>query len=586
MSSKQTLDEIRNRISIVSLVGESVPLKKAGRNFKGLCPFHQEKTPSFMVTEEKQIFHCFGCGTGGDVFTFLMKLNGLSFPEALKELAKRAGVKLPTFEGKNSRGAEEELARRKKWALRLNELAQNHFVKNLKEEKLALEYLRTRGLTLETIEHHALGWSSSAWDSLYQEFLVAKAPLKLAEELGLIRQSQKGEGYYDFFRERLMFPIQDREGHCVGFGGRSLKTDDSAKYINSSDSFLYNKSQTVYGLNFAKEAIRKKDEVILVEGYMDALSLTQAGVENVVAPLGTALTPDQIRLLSRHTKNFCVVFDGDIAGKKAALRTLPLFLEQQLTPKVVPLPDKVDPDAFIRKEGKEKWEMLAKKAITLFEYFIAETVSQTGLQTDGILKAWREIQPILQKVQNPLETNLYRKKIAEKLGVEEGWLGGQSSVVSRQERKKTATDSNQFPEEERLLIAAMVLKPELIPTIQKGAPTFSEPSLKNLATQLFQQFAEEGCVPFASLQDQLEAPLARWIREMALVEEEEGLWKKAVQDCLTRMEQKSLGTQLKTLNEKIAKAEQEGNEPELLEWISQKTKLLQERQHDATRKRG
>lgn len=589
MADKQILDAIRNRISIVNLVGESIPLKKAGRNFKGLCPFHHEKTPSFMVTEEKQIFHCFGCGTGGDVFTFLMKFNGLSFPEALKELAKRAGVKLPTLQNKGSRGSDEEMLRRKKWGLRLNELAKEHFVNNLKNReqgKPVLEYLRLRGLTPATIERHSLGLADNAWNSLYQELLAAKAPLSMAEELGLIRESQKEKGYYDFFRERLMFPILDHQGNGIGFGGRSLKPSDAAKYINSADSFLYNKSQTVYGLWFGKEAIRKQDALFLVEGYMDVLSLCQAGIENGVAPLGTALNADQIRLLRRYTKNFCLAFDGDAAGKKAALRTLPLFLEQQLTPRVLVLPEEMDPDSFIQKEGKEKWEALTKNTPTLFEFFIDETIAATGLQTDGILKAWEILRPIFQRVQNPLEANLYRKKIAEKLGVEEGWLKRTGPGTRDQGLgTKSKTAESQFPEEERLLIAAMVLKPELIPTIEKAAPTFCEPALKSLATQLFLQYAEEGNVPLASIQDQLEAGLARWIREMALVEEEEGIWKKAVQDCLSRMEQKSFGVRLKILNEKIAQAEQAGKEQELLQWMTQKTKLLQERQHDATRKR-
>lgn len=581
-NSRQILDEIRNRISIVNLVGEHVTLKRAGRNFKGLCPFHQEKTPSFMATDEKQIFHCFGCGEGGDIFAFLMKLNGLSFPEALAELAKRAGVKLTAFSQKSAE-ASKEWTQKKAWALRLNQIAHEHFVSKSPGVK---SYLAGRGIRPETVQTYGLGFADSSWDSLAQKYLQAKAPLKLAEELGLIRKRPNEEGYYDFFRSRLIFPIQDAQGSVIAFGGRSLEKKQDPKYLNSADSFLYHKSKTVYGLNFAKGAIRQLDEVILVEGYMDALSLWQAGLENAVAPLGTALTADHLRLLTRYTKNMILAFDGDAAGRQAAFRSLPLFLELEMTPKLILFPQGEDPDSFIQKNSKGAFEKLKQKAPTLFEAFLAEQASGAAGDTQAVLKAWQALQPLLTAIRNPVEAGIYRKKIAEQLGVEESWLKSSQPRTKNQElRTKNDPPEDQFPQEEQLLIAAMLLEPATIPTVQQAAVDFTHPRLKKFSTQLFERYAEEGHVSLASFQEELEDPLGRWIREIALVEEAALTWKKVVADCLQRKAEKNLGTRIKTLNEKIARAETEGNEEEMLILIGQKRKLLEEKHYGGCGKR-
>lgn len=572
MGSQAILDEIRNRLSIVSFIGETVPLKRAGRNFKGLCPFHQEKTPSFMVTEEKQIFHCFGCGAGGDLFTFLMKLNSLTFPEALKELAKRAGVTLPTF-SKEQRSAEEELGRRKEMGLALNKLASDYFIQTLSDKtkgKEARDYLTARGLKNETIQQNLLGFADKSWDGLYKKLTSAKAPLKMAEELGLIRKGD--QNYYDFFRERIIFPIHDVQGNIIAFGGRTINEKEETKYLNSSDSFLYNKSKTVFGLHLAKEAIRKTDEVILVEGYMDCLSLRQAGILNVVAPLGTALTLDHLRFLSRYTKNFVLAFDGDSAGKKAAGRALSLFVEMNLTPKGAEIPSGMDPDSFVLQKGKEGWEQLLAKAPTLFEYFVSNVLKEEGEGTQETLRAWEKIKPVLDKIKNPLEAGMYRKIVAAKLGVEERWLSGQRKEDSRREISSDA--QREFPKEERLLIAAMILKPALIDKVKGAGEIFSEPALKKIATQLFLKSADKESVTIASLRGEIPEDLASWIREMALAEEEDAVWEKAVDDVLNKIAAKSLGNIIQRLNKEIVKAEARGDENELSKLLGQKTKLV------------
>ncbi|OGQ04492.1 MAG: DNA primase [Deltaproteobacteria bacterium RIFCSPLOWO2_12_FULL_44_12] len=579
MASKEILEEIRRRLSIVSLIGERIPLKKSGRNFKGICPFHQEKTPSFMVSDEKQIFHCFGCSTGGDIFTFLMKLDGLNFAEALEELARKAGVKLPPRQKSDTPDADADWMRQKKWALRLNEIAKDFFFKNLHDETKgtpARQYLKSRGISLELAKQLQLGFSDKSWEALVSVLSEAKAPLKLAADLGLVKKREKEEGYFDFFRARLIFPIFDVKGEIVGFGGRVLeKSDDSAKYLNSSDSILYNKSRTVYGLNWAKEAIRKQEEAILVEGYMDLISLKQAGIENVVAPLGTALTLDHLQLLKRYTTNFVVAFDGDDAGTQAAFRALPLFLGLELVPKALTLPTGMDPDNFIRQEGKEAWEKLKDRSQTLFEYFVDWVIKETGKGTAAKVEAWEKIRPLLAKVKNSVEAGIYRKKVANKLGVDEEWLQTRHETRIPNLESRTSNLEPSYPEEERLLIAAMILKPKVAKMLENIEDIFTDPTLKNLAKQLFQEYAEEKNVGLTNIQDKLDERLAGWIREMALVEEDDTVWEKAAMDCLTKIESKSLGIRLTKLNHEIAIAEDKGDEPLVLSLLTQKNELMQ-----------
>ncbi len=573
MASKEILEEIRNRVSIVSLIGERVPLKKSGRNFKGLCPFHQEKTPSFMVSDDKQIFHCFGCSAGGDIFTFLMKIDGLEFREALQDLAKRAGVRLPE-ETKNSNDADAEWERRKQWSLRLNKMAHDFFIKNLRDKNIGLKsrkYLESRGIDSQTTEGHGLGYAPDSWDLLTNTLAAANVPMKLANELGLVRERDHKTGHYDFFRDRLMFPILDTRGNVVGFSGRTLGTDvDTAKYLNSPDSILYNKSKTAFGLYWAKEAIRTKDEIILVEGNLDCLSLRQSGIENVVAPLGTALTFDHLKLLSRYTKNFVVAFDGDKAGIAAAIRALPHFLELGFVPKALTLPAGQDPDSFIRTEGPAKWETLKNRSETLFEFFVEETLRQSPKGTQGTVAAWEKLRPMLEKVKGTLEKEIYKKQIAQKLKLDEKWLHHKITPTT----KKTG-EERRFPKEEQLLFTAMLLKPKLIDRIQGFGEVFTDPELKEYGKQLFETPAEERVSSLAGLQSRLPESLAKWIREMALVEEEDALWEKAVEDCLSKMSAKNLGVRLNELNAEIAQAESEQNEATLLNLLQEKTKLME-----------
>lgn len=579
MASPQILDEIRRRISIMSLVGERVPLKKSGANFKGLCPFHQEKTPSFMVSDDKQIFHCFGCAAGGDIFSFLMKLDGLTFPEALEELAKRAGVQLPREKTAQSRDADAEWARRKQWAFRLNDIAKDFFAQNFQGSEAgrnALEYLKGRGIETETIAKYQLGCAEKNWEGLVQHLKNANAPLSLAAELGLIKK--KDEGHFDFFRDRIIFPILDVKEKTIAFGGRALDKTDNAKYLNSPDSLLYHKSLTLYGLNWAKNSIRTQDEVIIVEGYMDALALWQAGIQNAVAPCGTALTPDHLRLLMRHTKNFVTAFDGDVAGTAAAFRSLPIFLELGLTPRIIVLPKGEDPDSFIQKEGAPAWEKIKTAAPTLFEFFIQQTALTAGTGTAGVLGAWEKIRPLLQKVANPVERAIYLKQVSERLHLPENEL---NKAVNPLKKLAIATPVkkaiNTIPDTERQLLAAMVLRPQLAPKVREVLEEFENEELKKIGTQLFLRIAEEKDESLPSLLGVLNEELANWIRAMGLSETQNEEWEKTVDDCLAKVRTKNWAKEMEALNVRIREAEKSGDEKTLLKLLKEKKGLSHER---------
>lgn len=353
------IEEIKNRVDIVELASEYLTLKKAGRNFVGLCPFHQEKTPSFTLNREKQIFYCFGCGQGGNVITFLMKIAGKTFPEAIKDLAQKAGVILPPrVTDKESR--ERESLREKITSLNLR--AAQQFVRNLQAPagKEARLYLQERSISEDTIKKFRLGYAPDNWNALADYLEGSGLSLKLAEQAGLVITGKDGR-FYDRFRGRLIFPIENVSGEVIAFGGRILGKGEP-KYLNSPESPVYIKGKNLYGLNKTKEEIRRKGFAIIVEGYFDLISLVNAGVGNVVATLGTALTREHLELLRRYTTDIVALFDPDEAGKKALDRSLDLFLEMRMKARALILPGGHDPDDYVKKFGPDKLEEMISRA--------------------------------------------------------------------------------------------------------------------------------------------------------------------------------------------------------------------------------
>lgn len=409
------LDQIREKISIVDLISESVQLKKTGRNFKGLCPFHTERTPSFIVSPERQIWHCFGCGKGGDIFSFLMELDRLEFPEALDILAKRAGVILTRKQG------DDKIGILKKKLLAMHHLASEFYTyllsKHILGERARL-YLKERGMTDKIIGTFSLGFAPHSWDNLTR-YLFKKG--FTYPELEIAGLSLKGRtGYYDRFRDRIMFPLRNYRGETIGFSGRVLQKDaQEAKYINSPETPMYHKGDTLYGLDVTKEAIRKQDGAIVVEGEFDVISSFAAGVPNVVAIKGSALTPAQVSLIKRFTEHIFLALDQDEAGDSAARRGIEIADAAGLDIRVISIPNGKDPDEAAR-ENPGAWKEATKQSMPVFDFLIASAFKRLkGADAYSKKKIADELLPVLGKITNTIIKAHYIKVLSGKLDISE-----------------------------------------------------------------------------------------------------------------------------------------------------------------------
>ena len=421
-SREDIVERIKDRADIVQIIGECVDLKKSGTRFLGRCPFHGEKTPSFTVHPGQQFFHCFGCGESGDVFSFVMKYHNFDFPAALKELARRYQIDLP----EKTRSPEEQQRQKKKAAMfAVNIKAADiyrGFLQRAPAAASARQYLAKRGVSLAAQEKFGIGYAP-ATDKAGWEFLtnqLTEDERGLAEELGLVVRKEKG-GFYDRFRDRILFPIADTSGRICGFGGRILG-DGQPKYMNSPDSILFNKSALLLGLYQQQEDIRRKKQVVLVEGNFDLVSLVDHGFGNVAAPLGTALTREQLRLLKRQATDIILLFDGDAAGLKAAVRAVPLFLAEQIAGKVALLPPGHDPDTFVRQMGVSAVTQLIEKAEALPEFALAHLIREHGLSLDGKNAIIAELQVMMKSAASALQRTVMVAHFAERLGLAAGQL--------------------------------------------------------------------------------------------------------------------------------------------------------------------
>jgi len=601
MFTKSTLDEIRHRISIAGLVGERIPLKRSGRNFKASCPFHKEKTPSFMVSDDKGIYHCFGCGEGGDVFNFVMKFDGVGFSDAVRYLASKAGIEVEEERDPEARSREEEASRRRRLLMRVNELAREHFQATLadpKRGKGARDYLQSRGITEEIFKQHMLGLADDSWDSLVTRLGEKRAPVELAEELGLVRRRDSG-GYYDFFRDRLIFPIMTPRGETIGFGGRALSGDDgTAKYINSPDSPVYHKSASVYGLDRSAHAIRSSDQSVLVEGYMDFIALHQAGIENVAAPLGTALTQGHVSVLARYTRNMVLIFDGDEAGQRAAVRALAVFIESGIMPRVVVLPSGEDPDSMVRKEGAEAFRSRIDRARSLFEYFVEITVEDTGLDSAGKGEALRRIVPLLRKVTDHVDASVLGQYLSRRLDVPEAVIsravgsGARSAGTSLAVKAKEVGCGEYSGAErsaERMLVEAVLRHPEIAGDVfgRISPADFGDEWCRTVAGILMDASARSDGLDVGDVIEGLDdEELAAQMRAIALGDDEgqDGQDEDVavlVSDCTARILTRPARERIEVINDDIRRAEGEGDEARILALLAEKKDLM-EKVHNAT----
>jgi DNA primase len=489
------IEEVRSRADIVEIVGAHVRLRRAGRNFVGLCPFHNEKTPSFSVNAERGFFHCFGCGAGGSVFNFIMRVEGLTFPEAVRSLARKYGVTLPEHDQSGPAAGERE-AMLKASAVAAEFFA--HVLWNTSDGASAREYLKSRGISVETARAFMIGFAPSRPASLAKS-LEKRGLREAGVKVGLIRKHDSvatgavvpGTEAYDMFRGRVMFPIRDAQGRVLAFGGRVLDAS-LPKYINSPESPLYSKARTLYGLFEARQAISSsaaagKDRAILVEGYFDVIALWQAGFKEAVAGCGTALTVEQLRVLSRYTKNVIACFDGDAAGRKASMRALEIFLQAGLLGRGIFIPSGFDPDTFVRERGAASFAELADKSELLVDYFLSEQAGEARGSIAERARAAQRVAEMLKLVDDPFQFDLLARKAADLLSIGEEVLrkeargrqsGGTRYTSSRYARDRAASANrlaapsggDAGSKAEIGLVAIALLHPELRAEIaQSGA---------------------------------------------------------------------------------------------------------------------
>ena len=494
------LSEIRNTANITDIISERVVLKRAGKDHVGLCPFHSEKTPSFTVSPVKQIFHCFGCGAGGDVFSFLMKYDGIGFAEAVQSLARRYGIALPE---KNMSAAQKKAVSQRQQLFDLNRQVMSFFTDQLTNKPSgqgARDYLEKRGFSKKIITQFGLGFAPDGWDHLVRFFRKLHISQSLAENTGLVAP-RKSSGFYDRFRNRVIFPIFDVTNQIIGFGGRVLD-DAKPKYLNSPETPVYNKSRSLYGANAAKNKSRETGTVYIVEGYFDLIALHQHGITNSVATLGTSLTAEHISLLSRgFAQKAFLVFDSDEAGLKAARRSISLFMNAAMDAAVIVLPKGYDPDSFIFEFGTEAFLKASENAMAMVEFLVESSVRKNGLSMEGKVRIIADLQEPLLEIHDRVARSIYIQYLAERLNVNEAAIvekltSGGKKVRRAMSGNRLPPGASQPPAEdnpdfvdsemtkiERQIVSMMINSPEILPEIRKRnvLARFTDKRLQDIA---------------------------------------------------------------------------------------------------------
>jgi DNA primase len=562
----EIIEQVRGASSIVEIASQYTTLKRRGRKWVGLCPFHAEKTPSFTVDEDKQLYHCFGCGVGGDVFSLVMEKENLTFPEALRSLAERYKIQLPAHQR-----VRPEVLKLEEKLFKGNETALAYFRKNLvgtSEGKKALDYLRKRGLSDETIQTLKIGYALNAWTALIDFFKAKDVPLSLLEKGGLALPGARSGEYRDRFRGRVIFPIFSLTGRVVAFGGRTV-FDAEPKYLNSPETPLYSKGKLLYGLNITKDAIRREGTAILVEGYTDFSSLYQAGITNVVASLGTALTPWQVGQALRFAPRLVVNYDGDNAGRAAAARAVPLGFEKGLNVEVLVLPDGLDPDAYLRKHGPEKYLAAMKKTVPGLDFLIdslSAGVRMSVPEEKG--KIARSVIREIEKVPDPVARSEYLRRASAKLGISEELF---RNIVAARAPAKGPEEVGLFCPAEKRLFQILMGDPALAPDIfaECGEEIFEGLPSEPVFRHILERFKNDEDWSFAGLQGKVPPALLSSVAR-ALFEKSSGGSVEEAQDCLRSLRRVHLQNRLKDIQQRIARSEKAGQTEELLTLLYQK----------------
>jgi DNA primase len=517
--AEDKITDIKNTADIVEIIADHVILKKTGKNYVGLCPFHTEKTPSFTVSSEKQIFHCFGCGEGGNVFTFLMKKDGLSFPDAIRSVGRRYGIEIPEKRRseKNWKPDEKEIF------YNINKQAQvfySEYLQQNKSGKIARDYLKNRGIKTEIISEFGLGFAPDGWNHLLHFFSQKEVSQKILEKAGLIVSRKNRSGHYDRFRNRIIFPIIDMNERVVAFGGRVMD-DALPKYLNSPETAVFSKSSSLYGLNKAKQKCRDTEIVFIAEGYFDILALHQHGITNAVATLGTSLTAEHVRLLRNRyigeNGKVVLVYDSDAAGIKAAERSIDIFKKGHVSAQILVLPDGFDPDTYLFKFGREPFFKLADEALSAMSFLINSAVNNYGLSIEGKNRIVTDMIKHLVLIEDEVVRSLYIKELTERLGISEAAIvrkvNDAYTDISREKRKfpdqsgdkelhtgiKSGPRSMKGPglysEETRLerhILSMMLQFPEVLPEIHNRDTLkyFQDENLKSIGQMIIRHMSE------------------------------------------------------------------------------------------------
>lgn len=577
MIAEEKIIEIRERASIVEVISDHLTLKKTGRNYLGLCPFHTEKTPSFTVSEEKGIFHCFGCGVGGNVFHFLMRYEHLTFPEAIERVGKRYGIVVERQQRPEARREAEE----REALYRVNERAAAYFHQALfaqAEGRTALAYLKSRGIDEGVARRFYLGYAPRRGTSLAGFLKREGLSLDNAVRLGLI--SERGNhDYGERFSDRLIFPIVSSAGRVVGFGGRVLG-EGLPKYLNSPETPLFRKGSNVYGLYQAKEAIRAADRVAVVEGYLDVIALAQFGIGYTVATLGTALTPDHVRILGRFTRNIIALFDGDEAGRKAAARSFEIFIDAGQLGRAAFVPKDEDPDSFVRARGKEAMEVVLDQATPLADYAFSWLENRYGTSLEGKSEVAKEIQRLLSKVRNPFEADLLARRAVDSLGISEDLLRRSAASLGRRgnepEPKKPAPPALRSREDlaERALLGLILRYPSMVSLLApvEDIETLCASHWRDMMGRILTEWRASGEIDPGRLTQSFPPDQAAEIAALMLegedvpAEERE----KALSDCVAHLRRKYLRNLETELRRAIRIAEETNDEKakreRMLEW--------------------
>ncbi len=598
------ISEIKNAVDIVEIISDSVILKKTGRNFVGLCPFHSEKTPSFTVSPEKQIYHCFGCGSGGNAFSFLMNQEGMTFPEAARALAKRYGINIPT---QTLTPEQRRAIDQKEKLLNINKLAMEYFQRCLSADVAgqgARSYLKRRGFSGDIIKRFNLGYAPKGWDHIIRFFSKKRVSGKLLETAGLVVPRKDQSGSYDRFRDRIIFPIIDINMKIVGFGGRVMD-DGEPKYLNSPETPVYNKSRTLYGLHLAKNACRTAGSVYIVEGYLDLLALHQHGIVNSVATLGTALTADHIRLLTRFAQRMILVYDSDEAGIRSAQRCIDtfwkehvdfrredVFQEENADTRILVLPQGHDPDSFLFENGAESFETAASAAPGIISFLIDRAIQKHGLSTEGKIRVVSQLQAPLAAINDRVARSLYIKQLAERIEIDEKVVlekiretrpsksigretsGAAPDLKSVSDASKLSIGGNRL---EQKIITMMLQYPQILPEIdrQKVLKHFESKLLKSIGTTILDRNLKSQAV-VADLLNTIEDPEQR--RLMAALAMTDEFWDEKGSHLLISqfVDTVQRRHQNKEMDEQIKAAEAKNDQSLLY-------RLLQEKQKQAIR---